>query len=260
MLSLLPGVGGIEKVRFMKLNQVIAIEKGAKAENTSVLSEVYKLVQKGELFNGFAKHYTRRDEEGEELPPESKKVHSTVPGVLTRVRQSNADYWAIAARKEYSNTTAKADIVVDGTTIASEVPVTYLLFLEKQLTDLRTFLGKLPVLDPNDDWHEDTNSGLHKTEAVKTHRTKKVQRAIVKYDATENHPAQTEMITDDVLAGYWNTTKMSGALPLPERVRLSDKVNALLRAVKEAREAANSLAEVETNGVEKQLLNFVFGS
>lgn len=243
-----------------KLNQCIAIEKGAKSENAATLSEVYKLIQKGELFNGFSKVYSKKDEEGEDLPSEQKKVQSTVPGVLSRVHSSNEDYWAIAARKEYSNCTAKASIVVDGTVVAEDVPVTYLLFLEKQLTDLRTFVGKLPVLDSNEDWHEDTNSGLYKTNPVSTHRTKKVQRPIVKYDATTEHPAQTELITEDILAGYWSTTKISGALPLPERVKLSERVNKLLRAVKEARESANNIAEVDTGSVEKSLLNFVFGS
>jgi len=32
------------------------------------------------------------------------------------------------------------------------VPATYLLFLEKQLTDLHTLVSKLPVLDASETW------------------------------------------------------------------------------------------------------------
>ena len=37
---------------------------------------------------------------------------------------------------------AKADLVVDGVTLAKDLPVTYLLFLEKQLTELKAFVSK----------------------------------------------------------------------------------------------------------------------
>lgn len=242
-----------------RLCQVIAIEKGAKSENTSVVSDLYKKIQKPDLFNGFSKNYRKANEEGEDLPPENKKIVTTVPEVLEQLRTSNEDYWAIAARKEYSNCNAKANIIVDGQVLAEGVPVTYLLFLEKQLTDLRTFIGKLPVLDNNEDWREDVNSGLYKTDAISTHRTKKSQKPIVLYPATEQHPAQTEMITEDILAGYWDMVKMSGAMPIPARNKMSDRVNKLLRAVKEAREAANGLDETITGSVEKSLLGFVFG-
>ena len=242
-----------------KLNQIIALEKGIKSQSYATVSELHKLSQKPELFSGLVKTYQKRDEESEDLPSEHKKVQFTVPQVLKSTQDALSDICAITARKEWSNCAAMANILVDGVPLAHGVPVTYLLFLEKQLTDLRTFIDKLPVLDGNEDWHDDPNTGLYRTEAVQTHRTKKVQRPLVLYDATKEHPAQTQLVTEDIIAGYWNTVKYSGAMPLPQKVAMAERVEKLLRAVKEARETANGIEEVQVPAVGEDVLGYVFG-
>ena len=242
-----------------KLNSVVALEKGIKAQSYSIISELHKLAQKSDLFTGFIKTYQKRDEESEDLPSEQKKIQYAVSGILRDVRSALADLCAITARKEWSNCAATAPIVVDGTAIADAVPVTYLLFLEKQLTDMRTFVDKLPTLDGNEDWHDDPNTGLYRTDAVQTHRTKKVQRPLVLYDATKEHPAQTQLVAEDIVAGYWNTVKHSAAMPAPQKAAMAERVEKLLRAVKEAREVANSLEEVTAPKVGDAILGYVFG-
>lgn len=227
-----------------KINAVIALEKGIKAQSYSVISELHKTAQKSDLFTGFVETYQKRDEDSEDLPSEQKKIQYTVNGILRDVRTALADLCAITARKEWSNCVAAAAIIVDGTVLIENVPVTYLLFLEKQLTDMRTFVEKLPTLDGNEDWRNDPTTGLYRTEASQTHRTKKVQRAIVLYDATKEHPAQTQLVSEDIVAGYWNTVKHSAAMPAPQKQAMTERVEKLLRAVKEAREAANSREEV----------------
>jgi len=242
-----------------KLHQIIAVEKGAKAERHSKITELYHLLQKADPFMGLHKIYVKKDDEGEEFPSESKKVQHTVKNVITQARESYSDAWQMSARKEWTNCTARANIVVDGVAVVEDVPVTFLLHLEKEMKDLKAFVSALPVLDSGDDWNEDANSGLFKTEAVLASKSKKSQRAIVKYDATEHHPAQTEMITDDILIGYWHTVKHSGALPALVKAAYAKRVEALYRAVKEAREEANGCTEVDTPTVGTSLLNFVFG-
>ena len=106
---------------------------------------------------------------------------------------------------------------------------------------MRTFIDKMPTLDESEDWRKDEATGLFKTEPTKTHRTAKVQEAIVLYDATEKHPAQTQLITKDVIVGYWNQVKQSGAITRGEKRKLLEKVEAVLNAVKSAREEANSI-------------------
>lgn len=228
-----------------KLNQIIAIEKGIKSLAHSSMSELYKAVQKPELFNGFSKDYQAKDEDGEKLPSERKRVQFTVPDVLRAAERALTDLMSVTARKDWSNCTARGTITVDkGTVLLADVPVSYLLFLEKQLTDLHTFVKSLPVLDVVDDWSHDDSSGLYKTAPVQTHRTKKEQRALVLYPATTEHPAQTQMVTEDVIAGYWSLVKQSGALQKPERDSLLLRIEELQRATKQAREAANMIDEV----------------
>lgn len=242
-----------------KLNAVVALEKGIKAQAYSIISELHKLAQKPDLFSGFVKTYQKRDEEGEDLPSEQKKIQYTVSGILRDVRAALDDMMAITARKEWSNCVATAPIIVDGTTLIDAVPVTYLLFLEKQLTDMRTFVEKLPTLDGNEDWRDDPTTGLYRTDASQTHRTKKVQKAIVLYDATKEHPAQTQLVSEDIVAGYWNTVKHSAAMPGPQKVAMAERVEKLLRAVKEAREMANSREEVIPPKIGESVLGYVFG-
>ena len=64
---------------------------------------------------------------------------------------------------------------------------------------------------------------------------------MVKVEASEHHPAQAEIVHDDVLVGYWSQLFTSGALPEPRRRQLLGRVDSLRKAVKEAREEANSM-------------------
>lgn len=230
-----------------KLNQIIAIEKGVKARVYGGLTELNKAIQKPDLFNGFSKTYQPKDDdESEALPPEKKRVQYVTEEVLRAVERGMTELMEVTARKDWTNCAAAGDIVVDGVTLIPGAPVSFLLFLEKQLTDLRTLVANMPVLDEGETWAKDVNSGLYKTDATQTHRTKKVQKAIVLYPATPEHPAQTQMITEDIIAGFWSQTKHSGAMPKPAKQALAERVEKLLRATKEAREAANMHDEIPT--------------
>lgn len=226
-----------------RLNQIIAVEKGIKSRVYAAISEMHKALQKPELFKGFVRVYQKRDEDGEDLPPERKRVQFVVTDVLTATERLLSELMNVTARKDWTNCSAMADIVVDGQVLIPAVPVTYLLFLEKQLTDIRTFVGQLPILDEGEDWTFDGNSGLHRTAATQTTRSRKVQRPLVLYPATPEHPAQTQIVSEDVLAGVWNQTKQSGAFPKTAKEGMAGRVEKLLQAVKQAREEANGVEE-----------------
>jgi len=68
------------------------------------------------------------------------------------------------------------NVLVNGKILLEQVPVTYLLFLEKQLTDLKTLVGKVPTLDEAEEWSFDESTGVYKSQAVRTTRTQKVQK------------------------------------------------------------------------------------
>lgn len=244
----------------MKLNQIIAVEKGVKARAFAELSELNKVIQKPALFNGFAKAYQPKDAEGETLPPENQRVQFVATEVLRSVERGLGELFDITARKDWTNCVAKADVLVDGNVVLTGAPVSFLLFLEKQLTDIRTFVGNLPVLDPAESWSEDKNSGLYRTEPTSTHRTKKVQKPIVLYPATPEHPAQTQIITEDVIVGFWSQVKQSGAIPRPQKLIILDRVERLLKAVKEAREAANIQEEVKTPDIGAAIFGYLLGA
>jgi hypothetical protein len=242
-----------------KLNQVIAVEKGIKSRVHAAMGDIYKSVQKPELFNGFVKTYEKKNEEGEDLPSEKKVVQLTTDQVINVATKSLTDLFDITAAKDWTNCTASGTVAIDGQELIKDVPVSYLLFLEKQLTDLRTFVGAIPVLDNSENWNLDENSGLFKTEASKTHRTKKVQKALVLYPATDKHPAQTAQVTEDEIAGFWAQVKHSGAMQKPKKEALEARIEKLLRAIKEAREAANNVDVVETPNISSTVFSYIFG-
>lgn len=242
-----------------KLNQIIAVEKGIKSKVFGELTNLNKLVQKPDLFNGLNKTYEKRDEDGEDLPAERKRVQYTVPDVLRTLQTSITELVDVTARKDFTNCEAKASITIGGTVIVKDAPVSFLLFLEKTLTDIRTFVGNLPVLDEAESWSFDHQASLWKTDAIKTHRTKKTQKPIVLYDATTEHPAQTQLITEDVIAGYWNQVKLSGATSKKDKEQLITKVDTLLRAVKEARELANIQDEVSVPKIADSIFDYLRG-
>lgn len=242
-----------------KLNQILAIEKGIKTRVYAEVSDLHKATQKPTLMNGFHKTYQRKDEDGEVYPPESQKVRYVYSDVLKRISKSLTELFDITATKDWANCSAKADVVIDGKTLLADVPATYLLFLEKQLSDLHTFIGKMSELDPGEDWDLDQSSGLFKTPPTQTHRTKKVQRPIVLYDATEHHPAQTQLITDDVVVGYWNTVKYSGGIPATRKQAILERIEKLSNAVKFAREQANA-TQTEKRQLGKEVLDYLLGT
>ncbi|ALC20858.1 hypothetical protein ACH46N_18835 [Streptomyces pristinaespiralis] len=241
-----------------KLNQIIAVEKGVKSKSFQDITTAHQRVQKVALLAGISRTYQPKDEEGEQLPPESTRVQVKAEDVLREMSASLTRLFDVTATKDRANCSARADVVVDGRTIVPDAPVSYLLFLEKQLVDLHTFVKKLPVLDAAESWSLDPSTDWWKTDPVRTIRTKKVPRNHVKAEATDKHPAQVEVYYEDVPIGYWTTVKFSGALPARRVNELLERVEKLQNAVKFAREEANS-AEVTDQRVGDAVFGYLFG-
>jgi hypothetical protein len=241
-----------------KLNQIIAVEKGVKAKAQQELTGAHQDVQKPALLTGISRTYQPKDEEGEQLPPESSRVQLKAEDVLRDTAAALTRLFDVTATKDWANCTARADVTVEGRVLLRDVPVSYLLFLEKQLVDLYTFVRKLPVLDGAESWTHDPSTDWWRTETVRTIRTKKVPRNHVKAEATEKHPAQVEVYYEDVPVGYWTTVKFSGALPARRVNELTERVEKLQQAVKYAREEANG-ADVQDERVGDAVFGYLFG-
>ncbi|WP_431774970.1 hypothetical protein [Streptomyces cucumeris] len=241
-----------------KLNQIIAVEKGVKSKAQQDVTAAQRGLDKPALLAGISRTYQPKDEEGEQLPPESTRVQVKAEDVLRDTSATLTRLFDVTATKDWANCEARADIEVEGRTLLREVPVSYLLFLEKQLADLGGFIRRLPTLDGAESWTLDPSTDAWKTEAVRTVRTKKVPRNHVKAEATEKHPAQVEVYYEDIPVGYWTTVKFSGALPARRVNELLARVEKLQQAVKFAREEANG-AEVTDQRVGDVVFGYLFG-
>ena len=241
------------------LNQIVAVEAGVKSKTTRVVTDLHRLSQNETLLNGRIKTYRPKDDDGDQLPPESQPVQLRHSDVLTTLSSELTRLFDIELTKDVGNTQATANVVVSdrADALLEDVPVTYLLFLEKQLADLRTFVGKLPVLDPSVAWHPDPSTGDWRSEEVETTRTKKVPRNWVKAEATKEHPAQVEVYHEDQVVGYWTTTRLSGALPALQKAAITARIDELITAVKYARELANS-REVTDIHVAHKVFDWLF--
>jgi len=239
------------------LNQIIAVANGKKTSVEKSLTALYHQIQKGELFSGLQRTYKPLADDGETQPPERKFPQVTVEGIIEQAREVLTELFDIVATQDYANTEAKADVVVDDKVVLKAVPVTHLLFLEKQLENVNAFVSKLPVLDPADKWVNDDNAGYYKTDPTVTNRNLKRYRNHVKAEATDKHPAQVETYTEEYKVGEWNTVKFSACLPAQDKTDMLARVKKLSEAVKFAREAANSM-EVKKVNNGKTLLDFIF--
>lgn len=240
-----------------KLNQIIAVEKGVKQRSYEELTKAHHALEKNTLLAGISRTYQPKDEEGDKLPPESTRVQVRAPQMIAETQTIMTELFDVTATKDWANCEAKADVMLDGEALLTDVPVTYLLFLEKQLVDLHTFVSKLPVLDQAESWTYDSAADAYATQPAETTRTKKIPRNHIKYEATKEHPAQVDVYTEDVIVGTWRTIKFSGALPAARVRELTERVEALQQAVKYAREEANSL-EVDSVSVGDALFGYLF--
>jgi hypothetical protein len=241
-----------------KLNQVLAVEKKIKNQVERDRTDLYKNIQKAELFKGHFHRYSPVDDEGEPQPDNAKPVQLKAEDALNQFRGFMTELYDVIATKDVTNTTTMATVKVGDATIIKDVPVSYLLYLEKELVHWETVIRHMPVLDPGQNWTYDKNKGVHVSEEYVTYRTKKVPRTHIKYDATPEHPAQTEMYTEDVQIGSWVKQDFSGALPADRKTQILQRIHELTKAVKFAREDANTTPAVEKS-VGKKVFDFIFG-
>jgi hypothetical protein len=242
-----------------KLNQINALVTGRKSETEKVVTEIYKLIQKETLFNGFERSYKPNDEEnGERLPPESQKVQQECRDLIGQARQKWTELWDLTLTQDAGNQKARADIVVDGKTVLKDVPVTNLLFLEKQVNDVENFISKLPTPDPAEEWSYDPAIGLLRSKPSQSVRTKKEPTRFEKAPVTKEHPAQVDILYIDTSVGWWTKSQYSGAIPAEEKNAILSRLRKLRDAIKVAREQAN-LIDVEPRKAGDPLFAFILG-
>jgi hypothetical protein len=143
--------------------------------------------------------------------------------------------------------------------LLKDCPATALLELEKRAAEITALLKAIPTLDPAKGFLPDAarGTGIYKAREVTKTRTKKTAKVIVKYEATKEHPAQTEMITEDVPIGKIQEQEWSGLITPAEKADLINRAEMATRAIRRARSRANE-AEVDTkNKIGQKLMKYI---
>lgn len=247
-----------------QLHELLAVESGLAETSTRLIKEVTKTLEsKTSLFAGMHKSHQIFNESEQYLTqaPEIKEVESTVAEQLNYLGNELARYWDVSLQKEEANQRAKADIVINGTVIAKDVPSIVLLSMEKKLTALLATYNVIPTLDTAKAWELDSTyarTGVFRTKNVterqQTQTTKKWQEIS---PATVQHKAQVAEVDSTVVIGKYVVTEFSGATTSLDKAEKLQRLTALIRAVKVARQRANN-TEVNTElKFGMALLNFI---
>lgn len=241
-------------------HQIVAVVKDAKEAFAKDLTAAHHLAAKPDPFTGLQRVFRPVMEQyAAQTPPnEIKRVTESVPGLIDRIKPSMIRAFDAVLTQDEGNMTARADVEVAGLTL-KQVPATHLLFLEKRLTDLLTFASAFPTLDQSESWSPDSASGQWRSEPASSRRTAKVQKPLVLYPATAEHPAQTQIITEDVDTFVVETTKFSGMLSASAKARFVERARVLLAAVKAARQQANTI-EVPQQKEGEAIFGYLFGA
>lgn len=245
-----------------RLSQILAVLPDAKNRAKKSLEGVLHTFNSTQTSRmaGIQRTYKPKDDEGDKLPAEQTQVQLRVPELLDGLQESLADLLNLEFTSVKANTSAVATVKLDGQpdAILVDVPVTYLIFLEKQLTDLRKVVSLVPTLDPAETWSYNNDAVAFATVPTETTRTKKVPRNHEKAPATDKHPAQVEMFYEDVIVGYWATVKTSGAIRASVKVELIQRIDTLRRAVKAARSEGNTLVVEQERTLGRRIFGYLF--
>lgn len=175
---------------------------------------------------------------------------TTVADKLDYMSKAHIKYWDALLQQESTNQIAKADLEIDGKVIATDLPATFLLAMEKRLKTLRAIYAAIPTLDPSVDWVPDEDAGKNIFKTAYPERTQKQEKAVkhaVLVEPTEHFPAQIEKWNENVVVGTYSITRQSSMITPAQKSEYLERIDNLIRAIKKARQRANSTEIVKGN-------------
>lgn len=230
-----------------KLHELLAVEKDRATVATNMMAEAAKVFAAGTHFHGHVKTWTYQDEgRAFENRTEQKRVDETVPSKLDWVHKHLRRFLDVRYQIDLANSTAVANLVVDGKTVAAGVPVSYLLMLEARLVTLRETYKAIPTHAPGIEWvadREQSDAGdifKSKNPRVEFITEKKVLHEII-VPATEHHPAQVASHSRDERVGKSETVQFSSTVTPADKADMLARIDALMLASKRARQRANTV-------------------
>jgi len=245
-----------------KLHELLAVGTNLENQANKTRSDLMATFdKKRHLFEQKLTTYKPKEEGAPAVTEAQSDIQTTVRKELDWIANIMVRDIDLGHQVDVANTQARADIVTeDDVVIAKDVPATSLLQLEKRVKQVHELLVSIPTLDPAKGFSQDANreSGIYKAREVTKARTKKTATVIVKYPATKEHPAQTEMIAEDVPTGTILEQEWSALLTPAVKGDLIERCEVLVRAIKRARSRANELdLDVAGNKIGKRLFDYI---
>lgn len=241
-----------------KLFEVLAVEKDLMNQNAEALKKATARFANNENFLGFTRHFAKLLEDQPNLQDEKKDLPGVVDGELAEYLKSAGNYINITIEKENANTSAFADVVLNGETFLEHWSATALLNLEARLDELHKVFSAIPTLIEGERWTLDETRGYFVSDKRSQIRTIKTQKPIVLYEATKEHPAQVQLASLDVPSYEIEQVVYSGMLTISDKKARLERIEALQRAVKQARQRANTV-ETQPKEVAQKIFDFING-
>lgn len=245
-----------------KLHELLAVMGDTASAAHAILSETENtFLKKPDHFKGQTRSVTFFDESraGENVS-ETKELVTTIYDKLDHTLGVVGRHYDALLQQESANQEATADLVVNGKTIATNLPATFLLGMETRLKSLREVLLKTPTLEPAIKWTQDeaTGANVFISDPQYNFRTEKEIRHKVLYDATDKHPAQIQQWTEDKPVARIETVHRSGMISPAAKSRMISRLDMMISAVKKARQRAN-LVEVPDRRIAQEMFDFLLG-
>lgn len=245
-----------------KLHEILAVENDLEKVATNVVEEAKNTFnKKANLFQGQVKTAEMFDADTAVPAPEVIKLEETVPSKLRYVGKAVARWLDVVLQKEKTNQHAVADLIVDGTVLAANVPATFLLGLENKVKRLRDMYLSVPTLQPGIRWEATPDQGedVYATaDPIERFITSKQIKSTVLYEATKEHPAQIDKWSEDVKIGRYLIQATSGMITPARKSEILDRLDRLGQAAKAARMRANA-AEVQKETIGQTLMDYING-
>lgn len=246
----------------MKLHELLAVETNLENQANKTRTElVGTFEKKRHLFEEKRVTFTPAGEGSQVVTETQSDIQTTIKKELDWVQTFLVKSLDASYQVAEANTVARADIILeDETVLAKNVPATSLLELEKRMTEIQALIVAVPTLDPAKGFKEDTakGDGYYIAREVKKNRTQKQKKVFIKYEATKEHPAQTELLDQDVVVGTVQEQEWSGLITPAQKAELIDRVEMVARAVRRARSRANDVPVDTSKKIAKALLGYIF--
>jgi len=251
------------------MRELLAVEADAQGQYKNILAESKNVFDKGNLFQGSHKKLEMFQEDGIEHPVVRSEIATTVQARLNYNKLVVLRYFDILLQKESTNQVARADVVIEGKEIASNLPATFLLGMESRLRELREVYVTIPTLDQGTKWEKDEDTGegvwiaAHTVDSLKTKKNFKSEVLVEAKFPPEGYrgdslPAQIKTWEEQEPVGKYVEIIRSGMITPADKSKFLGRIDMLIAAVKKARQRANATEVVKVN-IGKSFIDFIHG-